>query len=101
PGKSSSCHNHGTLGSGRSVTPLPRPGGTSPASIWHWCGSPCILQTVRWISLVALSLAAGQAEARPPRSAPRDDRASVLWREVIEPHGIEVAALVARARVAM
>jgi len=56
---------------------------------------------VRWISLVALSLAAGPADARPARTPPRTDQASVLWREVIEPHGAEVAALVARARVAM
>jgi tetratricopeptide (TPR) repeat protein len=56
---------------------------------------------VRWISLVALLLAAGHADARPPRTPPRDDQGSVLWREVIEPHGAEVAALVARARVAI
>jgi tetratricopeptide (TPR) repeat protein len=51
---------------------------------------------------LALTLAAGQAEARPARSALHDDAtASVLWREVIEPHGAEVAALLARARTAM
>ena len=48
------------------------------------------------------TLAAGQVEARPGRSAPHDDpSASALWREVIEPHGVEVAALLARARAAM
>jgi Flp pilus assembly protein TadD len=57
---------------------------------------------VRRLLLVALTLAAGQAEARPGQSAPHDDPgASVLWREVIEPHGVEVAALLARARAAM
>jgi tetratricopeptide (TPR) repeat protein len=57
---------------------------------------------VRRLLLVALTLAAGQAEARPGRSAPHDDPgASALWREVIEPHGVEVAALLTRARAAM
>jgi tetratricopeptide (TPR) repeat protein len=51
---------------------------------------------------LALALAAGQAEATPGRSAPHaDPAASALWREVIEPHGAEVAALLARARAAM
>ena len=36
------------------------------------------------------------------RPLPRDDAgASTLWREVIEPHGVEVASLVTRARGAM
>ena len=53
-------------------------------------------------STLALTLAAGQAEARPGRSTPHDDPgASALWREVIEPHGAEVAALLARARTAL
>jgi tetratricopeptide (TPR) repeat protein len=57
---------------------------------------------VRWVSFVALSLMAGHAGARPSRSAPRDDPgASTLWREVIEPHGARVAALLARARTLM
>ncbi len=57
---------------------------------------------MRRVLIVALTLAAGQAEARPDRSAPHDDpAASALWREVIEPHGTEVAALLARARTAM
>jgi tetratricopeptide (TPR) repeat protein len=56
---------------------------------------------VRWPLLVVLSLAADQADARPPRP-PRDDPgASALWRDVIEPHGVEVAALLTRARAAM
>ena len=51
---------------------------------------------------LALTLASGQAEARPERSAPHDDPAgSALWREAIEPHGTQVAALLARARAAM
>lgn len=57
---------------------------------------------MRRVLIVALTLAAGQAEARPGRPAPHDDpAASALWREVIEPHGTEVAALLARARTAM
>src|SRR5579872_3281886 len=57
---------------------------------------------VRRLLLVALTLAAGQAEARPGQPAPHDDpAASALWREVIEPHGVEVAALLTRARAAM
>ncbi|HEX7841573.1 MAG TPA: tetratricopeptide repeat protein [Kofleriaceae bacterium] len=73
-----------------------------PTWMWHppvWAG---ILPTVRWLCLAALSLFAGQAEARPPRTAPRDDSgASTLWREVVEPHGVQVATLLARARTAM
>lgn len=57
---------------------------------------------MRRLLLVALTLAAGQAEARPGQPAPHDDpAASALWREVIEPHGVEVAALLTRARAAM
>jgi tetratricopeptide (TPR) repeat protein len=57
---------------------------------------------VRSAPLVALLLASGQADARPPRAAPPpDDGASALWREVIEPHGVEVAGLLTRARGAM
>lgn len=57
---------------------------------------------MRWAPVVALLLAAGQVQARPTRSAPREDAgASTLWREVIEPHGAEVASLVSRARTAM
>jgi tetratricopeptide (TPR) repeat protein len=57
---------------------------------------------VRWVSFVALSLMAGPAGARPSRSVPRDDPgASTLWREIIEPHGARVAALLSRARTAM
>ena len=55
---------------------------------------------MRWPLLVVVSLAAGQVQARPPR--PHDDPgASALWRDVIEPHGVEVAALLTRARTAM
>lgn len=57
---------------------------------------------MRQLLLVALTLVAGQAEATPRRAAPQEDpAASALWREVIEPHGAEVAALLARARAAM
>jgi tetratricopeptide (TPR) repeat protein len=56
---------------------------------------------VRWATLIALLLAAARADARPVPAAARDDGASALWREVIEPHGVEVAALLARARAAM
>ena len=57
---------------------------------------------MRWAFLVALSLLAARAEARQPRPAPRDDPgASTLWREVVEPHGAQVAAILARARTAM
>jgi len=57
---------------------------------------------VRWLPFVALWLAAGQAGAGPARTVPRDaPAASALWREVVDPHGTEVAALVSRARAAM
>jgi tetratricopeptide (TPR) repeat protein len=55
---------------------------------------------VRPALLVALTLAAGPADARPG-PAHEDPAASTLWREVVEPHGTEVAALLARARTAM
>jgi tetratricopeptide (TPR) repeat protein len=50
---------------------------------------------VRSVWILALSLAAGRAEARPA-----DDTTDV-WREMLEPHGREVRALVARARLAL
>jgi tetratricopeptide (TPR) repeat protein len=64
---------------------------------------------VRWVPFIAAAaaaaaalLAVGQAEARPmPMRPARDDSASALWREVIEPHGVEVAALLSRARTVM
>jgi len=56
---------------------------------------------VRWALLVVLSLAASQTEARPPRPAARDDGSSTLWRDVIEPHGGEVASLLSRAHAVM
>jgi len=52
---------------------------------------------MRWGSIVALSLAASAAEARPPIQA-NDPNASELWREAIEPHGATVAAITAKAR---
>jgi tetratricopeptide (TPR) repeat protein len=54
---------------------------------------------VRWAWIVALPLAASPAQARP--AAPADPSASEFWREVIEPHGAQVAAIVAKARVAI
>jgi hypothetical protein len=102
PRKPSSCHNHGARRGARSVTRSPDLGVHVPPAIWHLPDSACILREVRWISLVALSLMAGHAEARPSRSAPRDDPgASTLWRDVIEPHSAQVGSLVARARTAL
>jgi len=64
---------------------------------------------VRWAPIVALSLAAGSAEAAPtgPRSAPgpqdpqNDPATSDLWREVIEPHSVTVTAILGQARTAI
>lgn len=84
------------------MTHDPDLGAHHPHAVWHPPGSPCILQAVRWVSLVALSMMAGHAEARPERSTPHDDPgASTLWREADEPHSAEVEALLSRARSAM
>jgi tetratricopeptide (TPR) repeat protein len=58
---------------------------------------------VRWPILVALSLAAGPVQAKPAvPAAPREDAAaSDFWREIIEPHGATVSAVVAKARSAI
>jgi tetratricopeptide (TPR) repeat protein len=55
---------------------------------------------VRWPLLVALSLAAGRAQAKPTVAlAPREDAgATDFWREMIEPHSATVTAIVARVR---
>lgn len=56
---------------------------------------------VRWCPAFALLLATGQVAAARPGAAREDPAASALWREVIEPHGAQVAALVTRARAAL
>jgi tetratricopeptide (TPR) repeat protein len=56
---------------------------------------------VRLVWLVAL-LIAGRVEARPVRPQPPDDPAvGDFWREMIEPHGRVVTAIVAHARRAL
>ena len=58
---------------------------------------------MRWacIATLSLSLSAGAsaAEAGPPQ--PDDPAAGSFWREVIEPHGATVAAILARARTSV
>jgi tetratricopeptide (TPR) repeat protein len=62
---------------------------------------------VRWVSLVASSLAFGLASGHawatpsaPP--APREDASATdFWRELIEPHSATVTAIVAKARSAL
>jgi len=56
---------------------------------------------VRWLWIVALSLAADRAAARPAAPSVQPDDAGDFWREVIEPHGVEVAAIVTRAKKAL
>ena len=56
---------------------------------------------MRWLWIVALSLAADRAAARPAAPSVQPDDAGDFWREVIEPHGVEVAAIVARAKKAL
>jgi tetratricopeptide (TPR) repeat protein len=58
---------------------------------------------VRWPLLIALSLAAGRAQAKPTVPvAPREDAsASGFWREVVEPHSATVTAIVAKVRSAI
>jgi tetratricopeptide (TPR) repeat protein len=58
---------------------------------------------VRWAILVALSLAAGRAQAKPavPVAQREDTSATDFWREMLEPHGATVAAIVAKARSAI
>lgn len=57
---------------------------------------------MRWVWILGLSLAAGRAEAKPPPRVPAEDpNLGDFWREVIEPHGEVVTAIVARARSAI
>jgi tetratricopeptide (TPR) repeat protein len=58
---------------------------------------------VRWVWIVALPLVAGHAEAKPHRAhaPPEDPDAGDFWRDVIEPHGEVVTAIVTRARSAL
>ncbi|MBL0212599.1 MAG: tetratricopeptide repeat protein [Myxococcales bacterium] len=58
---------------------------------------------MRWPCILAISLAASRAEAKPDPGPPT--RAAVgngdFWREVVEPHADEVRALVTKTRNAM
>jgi tetratricopeptide (TPR) repeat protein len=53
---------------------------------------------VRWLWIVALSLAADRAAARPAAPSGQPADTGDFWRDVIEPHGTQVAAIVARAK---
>ena len=54
---------------------------------------------MRWAWIAAVLFVAGTAHGRP--GAPGDPNASEFWREVIEPHGAEVASIVAKAKTAI
>jgi tetratricopeptide (TPR) repeat protein len=56
---------------------------------------------VRWLCIVALSLVADRAAAKPAPPSGQPDDAGEFWRDVIEPHGARVAAVVARAKKAL
>jgi tetratricopeptide (TPR) repeat protein len=58
---------------------------------------------VRWAILVALGLTAGRTQAKPAVPAAQRDDASAtdFWREVLEPHGATVSAIVVKARSAL
>lgn len=59
---------------------------------------------MRWISIVALSLgtaASGPVAASPAPAPPADPATDTFWRDVVEPHGATVAAIVARAKNAI
>lgn len=58
---------------------------------------------MRWVWIVGLSLLAGRVEARPDRArlSPADPSPGDFWREVIEPHGEIVTAIVSQARNAL
>lgn len=64
---------------------------------------PPAIRVLAASQLVGLALAAGPAQAKPTVPlAPREDAsASDFWREVIEPHGAAVTAIVAKARTAI
>jgi hypothetical protein len=54
---------------------------------------------VRWAPTIGLLLAAGSAHGRPaPPPLPPGDPAGELWRDVVEPHSRQVAAILAKAR---
>lgn len=55
-------------------------------------------RSVRWPAILAISLAATTAQARPE---PRPDETGDFWRDIVEPHADEVRALVAKSRQAM
>ncbi len=57
-------------------------------------------QPVRWPAILAISLAAGSADARP-EPTPVVDPSGDFWRDVVEPHADEVKALVTKSRNAM
>jgi hypothetical protein len=58
-------------------------------------------RAVRWFCIVALSLMADRAAAKPVAPSGQPDDGGDFWRDVIEPHGVQVAAIVARARKAL
>src|SRR3954469_10792437 len=64
---------------------------------------PCILEVVRWASTIGLLLAAGTAHGRPAPAPPppHGEPHGELWRDVVEPHGRQVAAILAKARNAV
>lgn len=84
--------------SGRSVTVLPLRGGVSPGCDLAPGGWALHTRSVRRVCLVVLLLASA-AHAKP--AAPAPDDASEFWRNVIEPHGATVSAIVIRARTAI
>jgi tetratricopeptide repeat protein len=56
-------------------------------------------RAVRWIWILGLSLLASRAEARPHPHAPAEaPNPGDFWREVLEPHGEVVTAILARVR---
>lgn len=58
---------------------------------------------MRWVWIVGLSLLVGRVEAKPDRArlSPADPSPGDFWREVIEPHGEIVTAIVSQARNAL
>jgi len=58
-------------------------------------------ERVRWACLVCLLLAAGRGEAKPVAPHPTPSDRGDFWRDVIEPNGDQVRALLKKARDAM
>lgn len=56
---------------------------------------------MRWLSIALLSLAADRAAARPGALSVQPADTGDFWRDVIEPHGVQVAAIVTRAKKAI